>query len=451
MKNKNLLLAPELEDVLVTEYSKILRDLSKSGHPAEIAGWISALSSDKAWMILQHADTFLRSEIFIHLDKDLQVRIISDLNRKEIAFLLAGMSLGNRDNLLKQLPESLHESVLPALAQAEREDIRRSSLYREGSAGAVMTSDYASLSQHLTTSQAIERLREIAPDRDTLYCAYVVDENSKLLGFVSLKDLIVARRDDKVGDIMRSVSIFSRVDDKKEDAVENIEKYDLKAMPVINDDDVLVGIITRKQTLDIKFIPVATPAADVMYMETSVRSHFRNRYPWVIALAILSLVSGYIVQSFEGLLMQFTVLMTFMPMLADTGGNTGSQSATLVIRALALKEISTKDVLRILEREFRVAMLLSLPLGAIAFGRVFFFGSGSSVLDGFSLVKIAFAISLALGLQVISSTIMGALLPLGATKLKLDPALVATPVLTTIVDITGLLIYFTTAKLILGI
>ncbi|NLX85062.1 MAG: magnesium transporter [Synergistaceae bacterium] len=451
MKNKNLLLAPELEDVLVTGYSKILRDLSKSGHPAEIAGWISALSSDKAWMILQHADTFLRSEIFIHLDKDLQVRIISDLNRKEIAFLLAGMSLGNRDNLLKQLPESLHESVLPALAQAEREDIRRSSLYREGSAGAVMTSDYASLSQHLTTSQAIERLREIAPDRDTLYCAYVVDENSKLLGFVSLKDLIVARRDDKVGDIMRSVSIFSRVDDKKEDAVENIEKYDLKAMPVINDDDVLVGIITRKQTLDIKFIPVATPAADVMYMETSVRSHFRNRYPWVIALAILSLVSGYIVQSFEGLLMQFTVLMTFMPMLADTGGNTGSQSATLVIRALALKEISTKDVLRILEREFRVAMLLSLPLGAIAFGRVFFFGSGSSVLDGFSLVKIAFAISLALGLQVISSTIMGALLPLGATKLKLDPALVATPVLTTIVDITGLLIYFTTAKLILGI
>lgn len=451
MKNKNLLLAPELEDVLVTGYSKILRDLSKSGHPAEIAGWISALSSDKAWMILQHADTFLRSEIFIHLDKDLQVRIISDLNRKEIAFLLAGMSLGNRDNLLKQLPESLHESVLPALAQAEREDIRRSSLYREGSAGAVMTSDYASLSQHLTTSQAIERLREIAPDRDTLYCAYVVDDNSKLLGFVSLKDLIVARRDDKVGDIMRSVSIFSRVDDKKEDAVENIEKYDLKAMPVINDDDVLVGIITRKQTLDIKFIPVATPAADVMYMETSVRSHFRNRYPWVIALAILSLVSGYIVQSFEGLLMQFTVLMTFMPMLADTGGNTGSQSATLVIRALALKEISTKDVLRILEREFRVAMLLSLPLGAIAFGRVFFFGSGSSVLDGFSLVKIAFAISLALGLQVISSTIMGALLPLGATKLKLDPALVATPVLTTIVDITGLLIYFTTAKLILGI
>lgn len=451
MKNKNLLLAPELQDVLVAGYSKILRDLSKSGHPAEIAGWISALSSDKAWMLLQHADTFLRSEIFIHLDKDLQVRIISDLNRKEIAFLLAGMSSGNRDNLFKQLPESLHESVLPALAQAEREDIRRLSLYRKGSAGAVMTSDYASLSQHLTTSQAIEHLREIAPDRDTLYCAYVVDENSKLLGFVSLKDLIVARRDDKVGDIMRSVSIFARVDDEKEAAARNIEKYDLEAMPVLNDDDVLVGIITRKQTLDIKFISVATPAADVMYMETSVWSHFRNRYPWVIALAILSLVSGYIVQSFEGLLMQFTVLMTFMPMLADTGGNTGSQSATLVIRALALKEISTKDVLRILEREFRVAMLLSLPLGAIAFGRVFFFGSGSSVLDGFSLVKIAFAISLALGLQVISSTIMGALLPLGATKLKLDPALVATPALTTIVDITGLLIYFTTAKLILGI
>ncbi|MFA6687141.1 MAG: magnesium transporter, partial [Desulfuromonas sp.] len=170
----------------------------------------------------------------------------------------------------------------------------------------------------------------------------------------------------------------------------------------------------------------------------------------VIALALLGLVSGFIVQHFEGLLLQFAILAMFMPMLADTGGNTGSQSATLVVRALALKEVSPKDIVRILGKEFQVALLLALLLGVIAFGRVFFFGGASSMPDGFSLLRIASAISLALGLQVITSTLIGALLPLGAAKLKLDPAVVASPALTTIVDITGLIIYFTIAKLFIG-
>jgi magnesium transporter len=186
-------------------------------------------------------------------------------------------------------------------------------------------------------------------------------------------------------------------------------------------------------------------------MKTSVWGHFRNRSPWVVALAILGLVSGFIVQSFEGLLMQFTVLAAFMPMLADTGGNTGSQSATLVIRALALKEISPKDILGILAREFRISVLLAILLGVIAFARVICFGGGSTIQNSYSLTRIGFAISLALGLQVVTSTLVGALLPLGAAKMKWDPAVVASPALTTIVDITGLLIYFVTAKLILGI
>ncbi len=190
---------------------------------------------------------------------------------------------------------------------------------------------------------------------------------------------------------------------------------------------------------------------DAVYMKTSVWAHFRNRYPWVIALAILGLVAGFIVRSFEGLLMQFTILAAFMPMLADTGGNTGIQAAILGVRALALKGISTKYIFRIIGQEFRVALLLALLLGVIAFARVFLFGGGSSIPDEFSLARIALAISLALGLQVVTSILVGALLPLGAAWMKWDPVAVASPALNTIVDITGLLIYFTTAKPLLAI
>ncbi len=461
MNNKNPLIVPELQEMIAAGDSKSLREVCESGHPAIIAEWIAALPSQEAWTVLRHADTPLRSEIYSHLDEDLQVEIVASLRRVEMARLLAGMSPDDRADLFKRLPEDLRESVLPALAQAEREDIRRLSAYEEGTAGAVMTSDYATLSPALTASQSIERLREVAPDRETIYYAYVVNESRQLLGFVSLKDLILARREAHVVDIMHRDVIHARVEDDQEEAARTIQKYDLLALPVLNGSDALVGIITHDDAMDIitqehtedmeKFMAIAGTHEDAVYMKTSVWGHFKNRYPWVIMLAILGLVSGFIVQSFEGLLIQFTVLAAFMPMLADTGGNTGSQAATLVVRALALKEVSTKDIFRILTKEFRVAILLALLLGAIAFGRVFLFGEGSSTPDAFPLARIALAISIALGLQVIVSTLIGSLLPLGAARMKWDPAVVASPALTTIVDITGLLIYFTTAKLLLGL
>jgi magnesium transporter len=461
MKNKNPLLAPELREMIAAGDSKALQDFCESGHPATIAELIDPLDAAEAWEVLRHAEPSLRAEVFGHLDEDLQVEIIGTLRRDEIARIMTAMPHDERADLFKNLPEDRRESVLPALAQAEREDIRRLIAYEEGTAGSVMTSDYATLSPQLTAHQAVERLREVAPDKETIYYAYVVDDHRKLLGFVSLKDLIVARREARVGEIMHPDVIFVRVDDDQETAAREIQKYDLLALPVLNGGDALVGIITHDDALDIitqehtedmeKFMAIAGSHEGAVYMKTSVWQHFRNRAPWIIALALLGLVSGFIVQNFEGLLMQFTVLAAFMPMLADTGGNTGSQSATLVVRALALNEVSTKDILRILAREFHVALLLALLLGAIAFGRVILFGGGSTIAAPYSLIRIGIAIAIALGLQVVTSTLIGAVLPLGAAKMKWDPAVVASPALTTIVDITGLLIYFTTAKLFLGL
>ncbi len=461
MKTKNPILVPELREILAAGKKEILEEFCRSSHPAVVAELISALEGDEVWAVLTHADQSLRADIFSHLDEDLQKEIVGRLNRREIADLFTAMSPDDRADLFKELPEELRDTVLPALAQAEREDVRKLAAFEEGTAGAVMTSDYATIPPHLTASQAIEHLRQIAPDKETIYYAYVVDDERKLLGFVSLKDLIVARRHTKVEDIMQPEVIFARVGDDQEDAARKIQKYDLLALPVINGGDALVGIITHDDAIDIitqeytedmeKFMAISGSHEDAVYMKMSVWEHFRNRCPWVIALAVLGMVSGFIVQSFEGLLMHFAVLAAFMPMLADTGGNTGSQSATLVVRALALKEISPKDILKILAREFRISLLLALLLGAIAFGRVVLFGGGSNISDTASLLRIGFAISFALGLQVITSTLVGALLPLGAARMKWDPAVVASPALTTIVDITGLLIYFSIAKMFLGI
>lgn len=456
----NPLLIPELRALIKSGDTSALKEFCVSGHPGMVAEMIAALPVQEIWTVLKHAEYPLRSEIFSHLDEELQVEIFGLLGREEIARLLADMPADDRVDLFKSLPEEKREAVLPALAQAEREDIRRLAAYKEGTAGAVMTSDYATLAPDLTATQAIDRLREVAPDKETIYYAYVIDDQRRLIGFVSLKDLIVAPRETKVREIMNPDVIFARVDDDQEEAARAIQRYDLLALPVINGGGALVGIITHDDALDIitqehtedmeKFMAIAGSHETAAYMKTPALIHFKNRAPWVVVLAAIGLISGFIVQSFEGLLMHFAILAAFMPMLADTGGNTGSQSATLVVRALALNEVGPRDILRILAKELNVSLLLALLLGVLAYGRVLFFGGGS-VPPGYTLELIGLAVAIALGLQVITSTLIGALLPLAAAKFNFDPAVVASPALTTIVDITGLFLYFTTAKWFLGI
>ena len=451
----------DIRNLITSGNAKSLKTYCESSHPVVVAEMISSLTTGEAWDVLRHADYQTRSDIFSHLNDELQVDIIGALGRGDIARLLADMPPDDRADVFKLLPEDRREEVLPAIAQAEREDIRRLSAYKEGTAGAVMTSDYATLPPELTASQAIDRLREIAPDRETIYYAYVVDGHRKLIGFISLKDLIIARKEARIGEIMHRDVIYARVEDDQEDAARKIQKYDLIALPIINGNEALVGIITHDDALDIitqeqtedmeKLMAISGRHEAAAYMKTPVIKHFKNRVLWIVVLALFGFISGAIVQKFEGLLLQFAILVTFMPMLADTGGNTGSQSATLVVRALALEEITHKDIVRILLKEARIGLLLGVLLGAIAYGRVLFFGAGSAGPAGFSLGTIGIAVSVALTLQVITATVIGALLPLFAARLKLDPAVIASPALTTVVDITGLLIFFLTARIILNI
>ncbi len=461
MNYRNTLLVPELRELLVAGEHDALREFCGAGHPATIADLISPLSPVEIWALLAASDPERRADIFSHLDEDLQIGIVETLSRHDMAALLTEMSPDDRVDLFKKLPADTREIVLPAMAKAEREDIRRLAAYPEGTAGAVMTSDYATLYPELTAVGAIEHLREVAPDTETIYYAYVVDRSRRLLGFVSLKDLILAPRQARIADIMHRKVIFARTGDDQEEAARQIQKYDLLALPVVDDHKALVGIITHDDALDVitqeqtedmeKLMAITGNHEPGVYLATPAWVHFKNRASWIVGLAALGLASGLIIHSFEKTLMQMMILALYMPMVADTGGNTGSQSATVVVRALALGEVSPRDIMRVLGKELRIALLLAVVLGVLSWAKVMFLSRGSVIPAGFSLARIGGAIAVALGLQVVTATLIGALLPLAAARLKLDPAVVASPALTTIVDITGLLLYFFTARWLLGI
>ena len=454
------LITEEYNFAISAKLSELLAH-SESESAAVIAEQAREVPAAELWERLQAASPQIRANIFSYLEKDVQVDIAEMLSRGELAQLLSYMSPDDRVDLLKDLPEERAEAILPALAQAQREDIRKLSSYPEGSAGAAMTSDYAVLTPELSAEQALVKLRREAPNKETIYYAYVIDSDRKLLGSVSLKDLILARPHVKIEDIMQREIVFARALEDQEEAARKIQKYDLIALPVINGGDALVGIITHDDALDIvtqehtedleKFMAIAGAHEAEMYRRTGAWTHFKNRVGWVMGLAVLGLVSGSIIHSFEATIASLMILALYMPMIADSGGNTGSQAATVVVRALALKEISTRDILHVLWKELRVGLGLAVVLGVLSWGKVMFLSYGTELDLPVSLHTIGLVIALALAIQVTTATLIGAMLPMAASKLKLDPAVVASPALTTLVDISGLLIYFTTAKTLLGV
>ncbi len=434
-------------------------ELCESTHPADVAEALAEFEPEDIWGILSQLSGETLSEVFFRLEADVQTAIAESLSRRELATLVTVMAPDDRVDLLKSLSPEKHDTLLPVLAHAEREDIRRLASFPEGTAGAVMTSDYAMLSPHQTAGDAIAKVRREAPDKETIYYCYVVGPARKLLGFVSLKDLILSPADKKIEDMMKRDVISVKADEDQEDAARKIAEYDLIALPVVNDNGALLGIITEDDAIDIieqehtedleKFMAISGEHQAGSYLRQNARKHFTNRVGWIVGLAMLGLVSGRIVQGFEGALEQLAILAFFMPMVADTGGNIGSQSASVIIQALALKEISVSNAAKIILKEFRISLLLAAVLGILAFGNVFILSMGFEI--DIALHKVAFAIALGLTLQAISSAVIGSILPLLAAALKKDPAVVASPMLTTLVDLTGLVIYFTTATIILGL
>lgn len=331
------------------------------------------------------------------------------------------------------------------------------SAYPPETAGGIMNTDFATVQKNMRCDEAIEKVRSDAPSKKTIYYVYVVDAEQKLQGFVTLKDLIMAEPYQLVEQVLHTEFVFAYVDDDREKVAQQIEKYDLVAIPILNRENQLVGIVTHDEAIDViraehsedmqKFMGIVQANEEFDYIGTSTWKHFKKRVVWIVSLAAVGIISGVIIHSYENALEKLLILALYMPMVADTGGNSGSQAATVVVRALALGQITVRNWFKILWKEAKISLLLAVCLGLLAYGKVLFLSWETDIPSAYSLPLIAFMISLALALQVITATVIGAGLPLLVKRFGGDPAVAASPAITTIVDITGLLIYFGMASL----
>lgn len=457
---KNPALVPELRELLRRKKFGVLKSFISENHPKETAEFLSMLNPNEIWRILALVDIYTRVDIFEYFDIDVQVELVSGSMRSHITELLEELSADSRADLFQHLEKDMADRLLLRLPVKERADIIKLTSYTEKSAGSIMTTDQATLNENYTVEQSIRKVRKDAPSKETVYYIYVIDDDGRLMGFVSLEKLILAKPRQRVKDIMKTEMIYANVADDQERAAKLIEEYDLIALPIVDANHKLAGIVTYDDAIDIireeqtedmeRLMAISGEVADKPYLEVPAFVHFKKRAFWVIVLALLGLATGLIVESFQNVLQTLLVLAFYMPMLNATGGNTGSQSATVVLRSLTLNELTFADLGKVVRKELEISAMLSLCLGAIVFARVVLFSSGDVPPD-ISVANVALVIGASLALQVIWSTTLGAAVPIVAKKVNVDPALVSSPLLSTLVDMGGILIYFSMAKLILGI
>ena len=434
-----------------------LVDNLKEMPTVEVADFISEQDQTTMIWLLSFFDPQQQAFIFSDFDEELQLDIIKGLNRRDLASLVTNMHSDERADLYQNMSIEAQNNLLPYLPKNIRDNILQLSSYPESSAGASMSSDFASVTINMTVKEAMDQIRKDAPTKETIYYIYVVDEDRKLLGFVSLKDIILASPSETIGNIIHEDIVLCHVYDDQETVANQIEKYDLIAIPVVNNDNQLLGIVTHDDAIDIlkeestediqKF--GGSEAFDEPYLELPFLQMIRKRGGWLTVLFLSEMLTATAMGYFEKEIAKAVVLALFVPLIMSSGGNSGSQAATLIIRAMALGEISLKMWWKVLRREIFSGLVLGSLLGTIGFLRIFIW-SRFTDLYGPHYLLIAFTVSLSLLGIVTWGTLIGSMLPLLLKRLGFDPAASSAPFVATLVDVTGLIIYFTIAILILN-
>jgi magnesium transporter len=423
----------------------------------EVAEILEAIDETYLFNILDCFTLEQQALIFSEFPMVKQLNLFKTVSKKRFAQIFENMPSENRADFFQHLTQEEQSSLLPYLSKKVREDVIKLSAYPPETAGGIMSTDFATVESQMTCAEAIEKVRRDAPSKKTVYYVYVVDSNQRLQGFITLKDLIMAEPNTKVENALHRDFVFAFVDEDREKVAQLIERYDLVAIPILNRENQLVGIVTHDEAIDViraehsedmqKFMGIVQANEEFDYLGTSTFKHFKKRVVWIVSLAAVGIISGIIIHRYENALEKLLILALYMPMVADTGGNAGSQAATVVVRALALGQITVRNWFKILWKEAKISLLLAVCLGLLAYGKVLFLSWETDIPSAYSLTVIAFAISLALALQVVTATVIGAGLPLLVKRFGGDPAVAASPAITTVVDITGLLIYFGTATM----
>ena len=432
------------------QYTRLRQELAEM-NDADIAAFFEQLEDEEQVKMFRILPKSMAADVFSYLDIDTQSYIITSLSDKDAANIIDNLMADDATDLLEEMPANIVKKLLANASPETRRDINHLLRYPEDSAGSVMTVEYVDLREDITVKEAIDRIRKIGIDSETINICYVLDRSRKLLGTVALRYLLLSDEDAVIGDIMHEnvVSIHTLTD--QEEVARTFQKYDFTSMPVVDNEGRLVGIITvddvvdimqEEATEDIEKMAAIVPS-DKPYLKTGVFETWSKRMPWLLLLMISATFTGGIIAGFEDALGAMPVLVAYIPMLMDTGGNAGGQASVTVIRGLSLNEIKFTDVFRVIWKEFRVAFICGISLGIANFAKLMLF-------DRVSL-SVATAVCLTLLLAVLIAKLVGCTLPMLAKKLGFDPAVMASPFITTIVDALSLLIYFAIATRVVNI
>ncbi|MEN9535277.1 MAG: magnesium transporter, partial [Verrucomicrobiota bacterium] len=430
---------------------------------ADLAAVYENLDDEKRDLLLKTIGPEMATDVIAELPYPLIEEALNHFKPAQLRVLLGNLSDDDRVDVFQVVSEEAQVRFFSLLGPRDKELTRNLLKYEEDTAGGRMTTSIGRITADMTVKQAITVLRRDRDDAETLARIFVVDEQGRLAGKVRLRDLAFSTWDTPVHDIMEPADEFVLASADQEEAARTLSKYDLIVLPVVDEFHHLLGVLTYDDALEIlqeestedieKLAAIGGEQSEVSYLNTSVGLHFRRRVSWLIGLAFVSIVTGYVMYRFSHLLEQASVLSLFLPMVVAAGGNSGGQAATMVIRAMALGEINPGNALRIAWKEARTGLFLGLSLGIAiaAFITIILPHLQTQNQTHFDFLHLGFAVAAAITLQVLSATVLGALLPLGARAIRLDPAVVSSPSLASTVDISGMLIYFVTAAAILGL
>ncbi|MGN0477167.1 MAG: magnesium transporter [Ruminococcus sp.] len=459
METNVISLQETIKNLLKNKRYATLRDILTTMNPVDIAAIFEEIQNEKMPVLYRLLPKDTAADAFVEMDEETQEFLIHSLSDTELKEVLDDMFLDDVVDMIEEMPANVVKRILRQSTPEDRKQINMLLKFPEDSAGSIMTTELVILRPDMTAEEAIKRIRRTGVDKETIYTCYVADNLSKLRGIITIKDLLLADDDTKVCDMMDTnvISVTTLTD--QEEVAEIIKKYDFLALPVVDKENRLVGIVTvddavdvmqEEATEDIQKMAAITPNTDTPYLKIGIFETWKSRIPWLLLLMISATFTGMIISSFEDALASSVVLTAFIPMLMDTGGNTGSQSSVTVIRALSLNEIQFKDILKVIWKEVRVACLCGIALSAVAFLKVM-------LVDRLLLgntdvtIPVAIIVCLTLAITVVVAKIIGCCLPMLANKLGFDPAVMASPFITTIVDAVSLAVYFMIATNILGL
>ncbi|MBE6782323.1 MAG: magnesium transporter [Ruminococcaceae bacterium] len=434
-----------------------LKSVLSEINPADLVVYLEAIPKNKLLLVFRILPKELAAETFVEMDSDMQILLVTAFSDREIKDILSELFVDDAADIIEEMPASVANRILKQADAQTRRDINQILAYPEDSAGSIMTTEYFDLKKDMLVADAFSRIRKIGLDRETIYTCYVTDSRRKLLGVVTAKDLLLSRPDQTIEEIMEDNSIFVTTTDDRETVVQNFEKYDLLALPVVDRENRLVGIITvddaidvmqEEATEDIEKMAAMLPS-DKTYLKTGVFETVKARIPWLLFLMLTATFTGWIISAFESKLAVQAVLIAFIPMIMNTGGNSGSQSSVTVIRAMSLGDIEFTDIIKVFFKEFRVSLICGLVLSVVNFVKIILLDN--LIMNGEISYLVAFVVSLTILATVVFAKIVGCLLPIGAKKIGLDPTVMASPFITTLVDAVSLLIYFTIASSLLSL